>query len=83
MKPAGKICGYHRLSTKKQHLDRGIQKVKTFCLGHQYPLEPIYVDKMSRKTFDRQLDSSTEDVLQACNTLIFSEIDRIGRNKEI
>ena len=83
MNPTGKIYGYHRVSTKKQHLDRGVQEIETFCLEHQYPLERIYVDKVSGKTFDRpRWTVLVEDVLRAGDTLIFSETDRIGRNKE-
>ena len=37
--------GYHRVSTKEQNLDRGIDGIKLFCEKHNYPLQKIFVDK--------------------------------------
>lgn len=33
--------GYHRVSSKEQHLDRGIIEIRTYCEEHQLPLTNI------------------------------------------
>ncbi len=46
-------------------------------------LSMIYVDKMSGKKFDRpRYTVLREDVLRAGDTLIITEMDRLGRNKQ-
>ena len=45
--------GYHRVSTKEQNLDRGVDGIKSFCEKHNYPLQKVFVDKISGKSFDR------------------------------
>ena len=32
------IYGYHRTSTKEQHLDRGIQEIERYCNEHEMAL---------------------------------------------
>ena len=74
--------GYHRVSTKEQHLDRGVEGIKAFCKERNYPLEKMYVDKVTGKSFDRpRYIVLKEDVLRRGDTLIFYELDRAGRNK--
>lgn len=34
--------GYHRISTKEQHLDRGIIEIKRFCENQKIKLESIF-----------------------------------------
>lgn len=75
--------GYHRVSTKDQHLDRGIQGIEDFCKKNNIFLEKIFVDKMSGKTFDRpRYTVLKEDVLRPGDTLIVYELDRLARNKK-
>ena len=75
--------GYHRTSTKEQHLDRGIAEIKTFCKNNNYPLKKIYCDQCSGKTFDRpRYTVLKEDVLDAEDILIVTELDRLGRDKD-
>lgn len=38
--------GYHRISTKEQHLDRGIIEIKRFCENQKIKLESIFTDKI-------------------------------------
>ena len=75
--------GYHRTSTTEQHLDRGVLGIKLFCKEHNYPLEKIFTDKISGRTFDRpRYLVMKEDVLRDFeDTLIIYELDRLGRNK--
>lgn len=44
----GKVMGYARVSSAKQHLDRQIDELKKYV-----PEENIVVDKVSGKNFDR------------------------------
>lgn len=36
------VYGYHRTSTKEQHLDRGIAEIKKYCAEHNIKLEKVY-----------------------------------------
>lgn len=74
---------YHRVSTKGQKLDRGIIELEEFCKARNIALaNPIYTDKQSGRTFDRpRYIVLKEDVLRAGDTLIITEVDRLGRNK--
>ena len=76
------IYGYHRISTKEQHLDRGIIEIKRFCENQKIKLESIFTDKITGKNFDRpRYTVLVEDVLRVGDTLIITELDRLGRNK--
>lgn len=75
--------GYHRVSTRQQHLDRGVEAIEAFCRERNYPLERIYTDKLSGKSFDRpRFTVLKEDVLRAGDTLILHELDRLARSKK-
>ncbi len=82
---------YHRTSTTDQHLDRGIKSIKDFCNERNIKLNAkIYTDQCTGKNFNRpsyielkkqieyQVKTNTEKI-----TLIVSELDRLGRNKEL
>lgn len=74
--------GYHRISTKDQHLDRGIIEIERFCESQKIKLERIFTDKITGKNFDRpRYTVLIEDVLRPGDTLIITELDRLGRNK--
>ena len=45
--------GYHRTSTKEQHLDRGIIEIQRFCESQNIKLAGIFTDKLTGKNFDR------------------------------
>ena len=75
--------GYHRTSTKEQHLDRGIIEIQRFCESQNIKLTGIFTDKLTGKNFDRpRYTVLVEDVLREGDTLIITELDRLGRNKQ-
>lgn len=77
------IYGYHRTSTAQQHLDRGIVEIDNFCRTHSLDLERIYTDQQTGKNFNRpRYQVLKEDILRPGDTLIVSELDRLGRNKK-
>lgn len=77
------IYGYHRTSTKEQHLDRGIQEIESFCNQNGLKLERIFTDQQTGKNFNRpRYTVLRDDVLRAGDTLIITEIDRLGRDKQ-
>lgn len=78
-----KRYGYHRTSTKEQHLDRGIAEVTAYCASNNLELEKIFTDQHTGKNFSRpRYLVLKEDVLRPGDELIITEIDRLGRNKQ-
>lgn len=78
-----KRYGYHRTSTREQHLDRGVKEIESYCNSNQLELERIYTDQQTGKNFNRpRYKVLKEDVLRAGDELIISEVDRLGRNKQ-
>jgi len=80
-----KYVAYHRTSTREQHLDRGIAEIKKYCEEHQISLykKKVYTDQQTGKNFDRPRYMMLKDeILESCDVLIISELDRLGRNKE-
>lgn len=76
------IYGYHRTSTKEQHLDRGIQEIQRFCKEHEMQLTNIFTDQQTGKNFNRpRYTVLAEDVLRPGDILIITELDRLGRDK--
>lgn len=77
------IYGYHRTSSHEQHLDRGIKEITDFCNTNNLELKKIYTDQQTGKNFNRpRYTIMKEDVLRTGDTLIISELDRLGRNKQ-
>ena len=77
------IYGYHRTSTTDQHLDRGLTEIETFCNNNNLKLEKIYTDQQTGKNFNRpRYQVLKEDILREGDTLIVTELDRLGRNKQ-
>ncbi len=78
-----KRYGYHRTSTKEQHLDRGIAEINAYCLANNLELEKIFTDQKTGKNFNRlRYLIMKEDVLRPGDELIICEVDRLGRNKQ-
>lgn len=78
-----KRYGYHRTSTKEQHLDRGITEINAYCTANNLELEKIFTDQQTGKNFNRpRYTIMKEDVLRAGDELIITEVDRLGRNKQ-
>ena len=77
------VYGYHRTSTKEQHLDRGIQEITQFCKENHYKLEKIYTDQQTGKNFSRpRYTVLRDDILREGDILIITAVDRLGRNKK-
>ena len=78
-----KRYGYHRTSTKEQHLDRGIIEIQNYCSSNNLELEKIFTDQQTGKNFNRpRYQVLKEDVLRSGDELIITEVDRLGRNKQ-
>lgn len=76
------IYGYHRTSTTDQHLDRGLKEIERFCANQNLNLEKIYTDQQTGKNFNRpRYQMLKEEILESGDTLIVTELDRLGRNK--
>lgn len=83
---------YHRTSTKEQHLDRGISEINDFIAKEKIELvNNIYTDQQTGKSFDRpSYDKLVQDIdlVKKVNpsegiALIVTELDRLGRNKQL
>lgn len=72
------IYGYSRVSSKLQSAERQQQSLI------EYGVDPanIYTDKASGKTFDRPSYQKLKLALQENDTVVFHELDRLGRNYE-
>lgn len=78
-----KRYGYHRTSTREQHLDRGVTEITDYCFVNNLELEKIFTDQQTGKNFNRpRYTIMKEDVLRAGDELIITEVDRLGRNKQ-
>ena len=76
------VYGYHRTSTTEQHVDRGITEITQYCESNNIKLEKIFTDQQTGKNFNRpRYQVMKEDVLRSGDTLIITELDRLGRNK--
>ena len=74
--------GYHRTSTREQHLDRGVAEITEYCKQNHLDLDRIYTDQQTGKNFNRpRYQVLKEDVLRSGDELIITEVDRLGRNK--
>ena len=63
-----KRYGYHRTSTREQHLDRGIKEITAYCEQNNLELEKIFTDQ---QTFNRpRYQVLKEDVLRAGDVCI-------------
>lgn len=77
------IYGYHRTSSTDQHLDRGIKEITDYCASNNINLNKIYTDQQTGKNFNRpRYQVLKEDILRSGDTLIVTELDRLGRNKQ-
>lgn len=76
-----KRYGYHRTSTREQHLDRGIKEITAYCEQNNLELEKIFTDQQTGKNFNRpRYQVLKEDVLRAGDELIVNlerDIDAI------
>ena len=78
-----KRYGYHRTSTREQHLDRGIKEITAYCEQNGLEMEKIFTDQQTGKNFNRpRYQVLKENVLRTGDELIITEVDRLGRNKQ-
>lgn len=80
-----KTVAYHRTSTTDQHLDRGIAEITKYCAEHEIELykSKVYTDQQTGKNFNRpRYQMLKEEILESGDTLIVTELDRLGRNKK-
>ena len=73
-----KTVAYIRVSTKEQNLDRQLAVLKELGIDDKY----IYQDKESGKDFERVGYKYMKKSLEAGDTLVIKELDRIGRNQD-
>lgn len=74
--------GYHRVSTKNQHTDRGVAEIEAFCQARGIHLAGgVFCDKHTGKNFNRPEYQFIRNRIQPGDTLIIAEMDRLGRNK--
>ena len=67
-----KRYGYHRTSTREQHLDRGIKEITAYCEQNNLELEKIFTDQQTGKNFNRpRYQVLKEDVLRAGDVCIW------------
>lgn len=77
------IYGYHRTSTTEQHIDRGIKEITEYCYKNHLKLESIETDQQTGKNFNRPNYLNLKNkMLRSGDTLLITEVDRLGRNKQ-
>ncbi len=72
------VYGYCRVSTKHQSLKRQIDALITYGVKR----ENIFIDEISGTVLEREGLNSLKSVLNAGDTLVVKEIDRLGRNRK-
>ena len=66
-----KRYGYHRTSTREQHLDRGITEINAYCSANNLELEKIFTDQQTGKNFNRpRYTIMKEELLAELNALV-------------
>lgn len=74
--------GYHRISTKDQHTERGVLEIEAFCREKGIVLSgEVFCDKQTGKNFNRPEYQFIKNRILPGDTLIITEMDRLGRNK--
>jgi DNA invertase Pin-like site-specific DNA recombinase len=77
------LYGYHRTSTKDQHLDRGITAIREYCDHNGLVLDEMFTDQQTGKNFDRPDYQAMKRIAKKSDDcIILAELDRLGRNKE-
>lgn len=68
--------GYVRVSSKDQHEDRQIEKMKELGIDERH----IFIDKVSGKDFDREQYKIMYTMLREGDEVYVHSLDRLGRN---
>ena len=79
-----KTIGYHRASHKSQKTDRGVYEIKQYCEANSMKLfkDKVYTDKSTGKDFNRTSYTIVKELLEPGDSLLITELDRLGRNKK-
>ena len=79
-----KYLGYARVSTKEQKLDRQEANIRQFCKENDIALfkDKVYTENFTGKSMDRPVYNVVRELLDKGDTLIVSELDRLGRTKQ-
>lgn len=79
-----KYIGYARVSTKEQKLDRQEANIRQFCQENDITLfkDKVYTESFTGKSMDRPVYNVVRELLDKGDTLIVSELDRLGRTKQ-
>lgn len=79
-----KYLGYARVSTKEQKLDRQEANIRQFCQENDITLfkDKVYTESFTGKSMDRPVYNVVRELLDKGDTLIVSELDRLGRSKQ-
>lgn len=77
-----KVFAYVRVSSKDQNEERQINRIKEYCSKNGLTIDDrdIYIDKESGKDFNRNEYQMLKRQLRKGDTIIISELDRLGRN---
>lgn len=70
------IYGYIRVSSKEQNLERQIASLIAYGVEERN----IFKEKQSGKNFNRPIYKSLLDILKVGDTIVITELDRLGRN---
>lgn len=73
--------GYHRTSTKQQHLDRGVTGIEEFCRQRNVEVA-VFCDQQIGKTYTRDEYEILKRVIKSGDVLVLWELDRLGRTKK-
>lgn len=68
--------GYIRVSSKGQNVNRQFQSLTN------YGCDKIFIDKKSGKNLERQEYKKMKHFIRETDTIVFAELDRLGRNKK-
>lgn len=71
---------YYRVSTGNQKQDRQKEIISEYLKRDSIKVTATFEDKQSGKDFDRKQYEAMKTVIKAGDTLIVSELDRLGRN---
>ena len=72
-----KRYGYHRTSTREQHLDRGIKEITAYCEQNNLELEKIFTDQQTGKNFNRPRYLKMMDRLLDSRKVIVTEKEAV------
>ena len=80
-----KYIAYHRTSTLDQHLECGVAEINQLCADNPifYIKGKVYCDQQTGKNFNRPwYQILKNEIIEKGDTLIITELDRLGRNKK-